>query len=194
MRIVIASKNRHKIAEVERVLEGVGFPVDIVRGARWPDVEETEPTLAGNALLKARAVVDATGLAAVADDTGLFVDALDGAPGVHSARYAGGNAADEANISKLLHAMEGVDDRQAHFKTVIAYVTSDGEETIVQGVLHGAIGSERRGAHGFGYDPVFVVDGRTLAEYTAQQKAAMSHRAIALRNLAAALRDSEKPD
>jgi XTP/dITP diphosphohydrolase len=190
MRIVIASKNENKIAEVERVLEDVGFPVDIVRDAQWPDVEETEPTLAGNALLKARAVVDTTGLAAVADDTGLFVDALNGAPGVRSARFAGLDASDEANVSKLLSVMEHERNRSAHFKTAIAFVTPDGDELVVEGVLDGAIGSAQRGTNGFGYDPIFVVGNQTLAERSSEEKAHMSHRALALHELAAALRNT----
>jgi XTP/dITP diphosphohydrolase len=192
MRIVIASKNEHKIAEVERSLGDVGLDVDIVRGLRWPDVEETDKTLTGNALLKARAVVAATGLPAVADDTGLFVDALGGAPGVHSARYAGADASDEENVSKLLHELEGGEDRSARFVTAIAFVTPDGWELTVDGVLEGNIGTQRCGTNGFGYDPVFVVEGRTLAERTAQEKAVMSHRSRALRAFADSLIDFDR--
>ena len=190
MRIVIASKNEHESGEVRRILGDVGLDVDIVSGLRWPDVEETAKTLAGNALLKARAVVVATGLPAVADDTGLFVDALGGAPGVHSARYAGADASDEDNVSKLLRELEGGGDRSARFVTAIAYVTPSGHELTVEGVLEGSIETHRRGPNGFGYDPVFVVEGRTLAERTAAEKSVMSHRARAFRAFADALAEA----
>ncbi|MDJ0960954.1 MAG: RdgB/HAM1 family non-canonical purine NTP pyrophosphatase [Acidimicrobiia bacterium] len=187
-RLVVASKNPDKIREVEAVLEGLAQHVEIVRGLDWPEVEETEPTLEGNALLKARAVKSATGIASVADDTGLEVDALAGAPGVFTARYSGPDATYASNVAKLLADLEGVDERTARFRTAVALVDDDGDEVVVEGVLEGVISTERRGAGGFGYDPIFEVDGVTLAEMDPAQKNQISHRARALQALAPALR------
>jgi XTP/dITP diphosphohydrolase len=188
-RVVVASKNPDKIREVEAVLEAVDHPWEIVRGLDWPDVEETEPTLEGNALLKALAVSEATGLAAIADDTGLEVDALDGRPGVSSARFAGPDATYEQNVDRLLAELDGVALRSARFRTVIAFVVPGAEPLIVEGVLEGAITQERRGHRGFGYDPVFAVGDRTYAEMSDDEKNEISHRARALRALVAALED-----
>ena len=185
--VVVASKNVDKIAEVEAVLASIVPPIVAIPGHTWPDVDETQDTLAGNALLKARAVVAATGHAAVADDTGLEVDALGGAPGVSTARYAGEDATYEDNVDKMLRELEGVESRAARFRTAVALVTPDGEELVLEGVLEGVITTERRGSGGFGYDPIFKVDGRTLAEIPAQEKNAISHRAKALHALAQAL-------
>lgn len=185
-RVVVASKNPDKIVEVESVLGALGIVGEIVRGLEWDDVEETEPTLAGNARLKARAVATATGVAALADDTGLEVDALGGAPGVHSARYAGTDASYTDNVRKLLAELESREDRTARFRTVIALVDpATDEEWLAEGVLEGEISHRPHGVFGFGYDPVFAVGGRTLGEMTQDEKAAMSHRARALRSLAA---------
>jgi XTP/dITP diphosphohydrolase len=182
--VVVASKNVDKIAEVRAVLAMLDPPIPVLTGHDWPDVDETEDTLAGNALLKARAVCVATGHAAVADDTGLEVDALDGAPGVFTARFAGPDATYDDNIDKLLSVLEGVENRKARFRTVIALVTPSSAEVVVEGVLEGAILSERRGAGGFGYDPIFEVDGVTLAELGSESKNEISHRAVALGLLA----------
>jgi XTP/dITP diphosphohydrolase len=165
------------------VLDSLGRDIEIVRGLEWPEVEETEPTLEGNARLKARAVAAATELPALSDDTGLEVDALGGAPGVHTARYSGPNATYEDNVVKLLADLEGVDDRRARFRTVVALVTPGGEELVAEGVLDGSIGTVPRGSGGFGYDPVFVVNDRTLAEVSSEEKHSISHRARALRAL-----------
>jgi len=185
--VVAASKNADKIAEVEAVLASLDPPIAVIGGHSWPDVDETEDTLAGNALLKARAVVAATGHAAVADDTGLEVDALGGAPGVTTARYAGELATYDDNVDKMLRELEGVATRAARFRTAVALVTPRGEELVVEGVLDGVITTDRRGSGGFGYDPIFEVDGRTLAEIPADEKNEISHRAKALRALAEAL-------
>jgi XTP/dITP diphosphohydrolase len=186
-RVVIASKNPHKIAEIRDVLSQTGLNVALVDDVDWPDVDETADTLEGNALLKAREVRRQTGLAVIADDTGLEVAALDDAPGVYSARYAGENATYSDNVAKLLETMDGVADRTARFRTVVAVIDDDGEEVVVEGVLEGSITAEPRGASGFGYDPVFLVGRRTYAEMSAADKNLVSHRARALRALAAAL-------
>jgi XTP/dITP diphosphohydrolase len=183
--VVVASQNPAKIAEMEDVLSDLG--IVIVRGHVWPEVVETESTLEGNALLKARAVAAHTGLPAIADDTGLEVAALDGAPGVRTARYAGPDATNSENVAKLLAELSGRSDRTARFRSAVAFVTPDGEEIVVEGVLEGEIGTEPRGIAGFGYDPVFIVDGRTLAEMESSEKNAISHRGRALRALHDAL-------
>jgi XTP/dITP diphosphohydrolase len=182
-RVVIASKNPDKIREVEAMLASLDPPFEVVRGLDWPDIEETEDTLEGNALLKAAAVAAATGITAVADDTGLEVDALDGAPGVHTARYAGPDAGYEENLAKLLADLEGVGDRTARFRTAIALVESGVEPVVVEGVMEGEIAHSPRGENGFGYDPVFLMGDLTYAEMTDEEKNAISHRAQALRAL-----------
>ena len=188
-RVVVASKNPDKIQEVEAVLEQMDHPWEIVRGLDWPDVDETEATLEGNALLKAVAVSEATGLAALADDTGLEVDALDGRPGVFSARFAGPDATYEQNVDRLLADLDGVALRSARFRTAIAFVVPGSTPLIVEGTLEGTITDERRGERGFGYDPVFAVGDRTYAEMSDAEKNEVSHRARALRALVAALED-----
>lgn len=185
--VVVASKNPDKIAEMAAVLAVLDPPIVVIPGHVWDDVDETEDTLEGNALLKARAVVVATGHAAVADDTGLEVDALEGKPGVHTARFAGVDATYDQNVAKLLSELDGMQARSARFRTAVALVTPNGDELVVEGVLEGRITHERRGDGGFGYDPVFEVDGRTLAEIPPGEKNAISHRALALRALADAM-------
>jgi len=186
-RLVIASKNEHKIAEILDVLGSAGLDVELVAEAEWPDVEETEDTLEGNALLKAREVRAHTGLPVIADDTGLEVDALEGAPGVRSARFSGPGANYESNVDKLLSVMLGIEDRSARFRTVVVLIDDDGEELVVEGVMEGSITRGRRGSNGFGYDPVFLVGDRTFAEMTTAEKNEISHRACALRALGEAL-------
>lgn len=175
-----------------RVLDGL---VDLLpRPADLADVVEDAPDLAGNARLKAVAVCDAAGAAAVSDDTGLEVDALDGAPGVFSARYAGDDATYDDNVQKLLDELDrvgatGPEQRTARFRTVVMVVRPDGSELCVEGSVEGVIASERRGRGGFGYDPIFVPvegDGRSFAEM-GDEKHEISHRGRALRALAAAL-------
>jgi len=184
MRVVVASKNVDKIAEVEAVLTVSGAVSEIVRDLDWDDVEETEDTFVGNALLKARSVFAETGVPAVADDSGLEVDALGGAPGVWSARYAGPGCTPDDNIDKMLRELQGVEDRAARFRTSMALVDGSTEIT-ADGALEGSIGFERRGSSGFGYDPIFVLpDGRTLAEIGTKEKNQISHRAKAIHALA----------
>jgi XTP/dITP diphosphohydrolase len=155
-----------------------------------PDVAETGATLEENARIKASALATAIGVAAVADDTGLEVDALDGAPGVRSARYAGEHATDADNVAKLLHELGGTPNRRARFATVALARWPDGHEVSARGEVGGEIATQPRGSHGFGYDPVFVPsegDGSTFAEMKPDEKHAVSHRGRAFRALAAAL-------
>ncbi|HET9260346.1 MAG TPA: RdgB/HAM1 family non-canonical purine NTP pyrophosphatase [Acidimicrobiia bacterium] len=186
-RLVIASKNQDKIVEIEAVLVETGLADEIVRGLDWEDVEETGATLEENALLKARAVTEATGLPAMADDTGLEVAALNGAPGVKTARFAGEGARYEDNVAKILEVMRDQVDRSARFRTVVALVFPDGVEILAEGTVDGVITEEQRGQGGFGYDPVFEVDGRTLGEMGVEEKNRLSHRARAVRALAASV-------
>ena len=185
--VVAATANPAKLAEIGEIL---GAAIDLLpRPADLPDVVEDAPTLEGNALLKARAIHAATGSPALADDTGLEVDALDGAPGVRSARFAGEQATDADNVALLLERLDGVDGRTARFRTVAALVDHDGERTW-SGTCEGTIATAPRGAGGFGYDPVFVPaagDGRTFAEMSPAEKHAISHRGEAFRAVAADL-------
>jgi len=187
--LVLASANPDKVAELTAVL-AEELPHAVIRGrpADLPPVAEHGATLEENARLKAAAVAVATGLPALADDTGLEVVALGGGPGVLTSRYAGPGATYADNVNKLLGALGGVGpgERRARFRTVALLVWPDGTEVAAEGVLDGTIAHERRGAGGFGYDPVFVPDegdGRTLAELSAPEKNALSHRARAVRAL-----------
>lgn len=186
-RLVVASKNPDKIEEIEAVLMSVGLVDEIARGLEWPDVEESGSSLEENALLKARAVVEAVGLPAVADDTGLEVAALGGLPGVRTGRFAGPDATYHDNVMLLLEELAGVTDRRARFRTTVALVWPDDAELVVEGTLDGVIAETPRGSGGFGYDPVFEVEGRTLSEMGPEMKNTLSHRARALRALAEAL-------
>lgn len=191
MRIVVASSNRGKLAEIARILEGM--PVELVPmdevGLRSP--EETGDSFEANALLKARTAVEATGLAAIADDSGLVVDALDGAPGVDSAHYAGPQRDDGQNNARLLAELEAVEDadRTARFVCAAVLVAPDGREWIRRGTMEGRIGRAHRGSGGFGYDPLFVAEGesRTNAELSPEEKDARSHRGQAFRALRSAV-------
>jgi XTP/dITP diphosphohydrolase len=184
---VLATANRHKAEEMRSVLSPLGVEL-LERPPNVADVEENGATLEANALLKARALVEATGRAAIADDTGLFVDALDGRPGVRSARYAGEGASYDDNVTKLLDELKGaIEPRTARFVTVIAVAYPDGTTLCVEGELDGVITHERAGDQGFGYDPVFApleAAGRTLAQLTPREKNELSHRGRALRALA----------
>jgi XTP/dITP diphosphohydrolase len=189
LRLVAATANPAKLAEIAAILGGSVHLLP--RPADEPDVIEDARDLVGNARLKARAVAAATGLAAVADDTGLEVTALDGAPGVRSARYAGEQATDAQNVARLLAELDGVADRSARFRTVAMVVDGD-REVACHGVCAGTITTSPRGTDGFGYDPVFVPDdgdGRTFAEMTPDEKHAISHRGRAFRALAQRLAD-----
>lgn len=183
-RLVLATANPDKAREIAALL--AGFEV-VPRPADVPEVDETGTTLEDNARLKAVALMEATGCASVADDTGLEVEALGGEPGVHSARFAGEHATYADNVAKLLEVMEGVVDRRARFRTVALARFPDGREVVAEGVVDGVITEAARGDGGFGYDPVFQPDeggGRTYAEMTLEEKNALSHRGRAFRSLA----------
>lgn len=195
-RLVCASANPDKVAEIALVLDGL---VDLVpRPDGLGEVVEDAPDLEGNARLKAVAVCEAAGAAAVSDDTGLEVDALDGAPGVYSARYAGPDASYDDNVQKLLDELERVgaitpEQRTARFRTAVMVVWPDGSELLAEGVVEGVIAPQRQGSAGFGYDPVFVPverDGRSFSEM-GDEKHEISHRGRAFRALAAALADRD---
>lgn len=187
--LVCATANPHKVAEIAGILRGL---VDLLpRPADVPDVVEDAGTLAGNARLKAAAICAATGLPAVADDTGLFVDALDGEPGVETAYYAGPQATYAENRAKMLQVLQSVDNRRASFRTIVMVVYPDGSELQVEGVCPGSIATEERGDRGFGFDPLFIPDdgdGRTFSLMTDDEKNAISHRGRAFQALVVALR------
>ena len=187
MKIVLATHNHDKEIELQHSLRGLD--VDICSLSEYPDIgeiEETGTTLLENSLLKAHTVHDRTGLPTIADDTGLEIDALDGAPGVYSARFAGLNATYEDNVNKLLSVMENVPDdmRSARFRTVISYV-DETQELWTEGFIDGRITETPRGNMGFGYDPVFYVPHleKTFAELSTNEKNKISHRGIALQKL-----------
>lgn len=184
MRLVLATANPDKAAEIAVLLQCHEL---IPRPAHLPEVEESGTTLEDNARLKAAALVEATGEAAVADDTGLEVVALGGQPGVRSARFAGEHATYADNVAKLVRSLEGVEDRRARFRTVALARFPGGGEVMAEGVVEGFIALQPRGSSGFGYDPLFIPDagdGRTFAEMTADEKHALSHRGRAFRALA----------
>jgi XTP/dITP diphosphohydrolase len=185
MKIVLATGNRDKVREMCHALDGLA--IEILTRDDFPGVPETVEdgmTLAENALKKARELCAATGLSAVADDTGLEVDALDGAPGVYSSRFAGPDASYADNVRLLLQRMEGVPerDRKARFRCSIALVEPAGAEILIDGICEGRILTEPRGGGGFGYDPVFLVPefGRTFAEMSVAEKDGISHRGRAM--------------
>jgi len=190
LRCVVATANRDKAAEIVAILAEAGDVELLERPAEVGEVEETGDTLLENARLKALALCEATGEVAVADDTGLEVDALDGAPGVYSARYAGEDASYADNVAKLLVELGDAEDRRARFVTAAYAVFPDGTEVHASGQVVGQIAREARGEAGFGYDPLFVPeegDGRSFAEMTAAEKHAVSHRGRAFRALAGRL-------
>ena len=182
--IVFATNNAHKLGELRGIAGEEWNVVSLAEIGCHDDIPETAETLEGNALIKARWVKERYGYDCFADDTGLMVDALDGAPGVYSARYAGPGHDSVANMKLLLERMAGKDNRNAHFSTVIALVM-DGEEHIFEGRVDGTIAREPSGCGGFGYDPVFVPEnsGLTFSEMTAEEQNAISHRGRATRKL-----------
>jgi XTP/dITP diphosphohydrolase len=192
--LVLATTNPHKLMELTRILAAEHVNVDLVglgEFPRAPEVAETGATFAENALLKAKAVAAFTGLASVADDSGLCCDAMNGMPGVLSARWSGRHGSDAENLSLLLGQLSDVPDerRGAHFSCVAALVLPSGQQALSEGILRGRLIREPRGTNGFGYDPVFVPEGdrRTTAEMSAEEKDAISHRGRAFRGLATAI-------
>ncbi|WP_290053615.1 RdgB/HAM1 family non-canonical purine NTP pyrophosphatase [Amycolatopsis solani] len=196
-KLLLATRNAKKLGELRRILEAEGISGIEVLGLAdvpsFPEAPETAPDFEGNAVAKARDAVAATGLPAIADDSGLAVDALNGMPGVLSARWSGRHGDDEANLDLVLGQLRDVPDerRGAQFVCAAALVLSSGEETVVRGEWRGSLVRARQGVNGFGYDPIFRPDGesRTSAEMEPAEKDALSHRGRALRALLPALRD-----
>lgn len=195
-RLILATRNTYKITELRAILDDAGLDVELVGADAYPevpDVKETGVTFAENALLKAHALARATGHPAVADDSGLCVDVLGGAPGIFSARWSGRHGDDRANLELLLAQLGDVPDehRAAHFECAAALALPDGTERVVTGRLPGTLRREPTGGGGFGYDPILQPDGetRTCAELTPEEKNAISHRGKAFRALAPLVRD-----
>lgn len=189
MKLIIASNNAHKVGEIKQILGSRFDEILSLReaGVCHETIEDGDSFMA-NSLKKAREIAEITGCAALADDSGLCVDALGGAPGIYSARYAGVDSADlrdRANCDLLLKNLAGVSDRNAHFTCAIALVYPDGREVMAEGYIHGEIIDEFRGENGFGYDPLFLPKGysRTVAELSESEKNSISHRANALAEL-----------
>lgn len=186
MKVLLATQNQGKVRELEELLEGENIEVISLRDIpAWEEVEETGRTFAENAALKARTAAQVSGMISLADDSGLEVDELEGAPGVYSARFAGEPKDDKKNIDKLLELLDKVPDerRTARFRCALVVATPDGQEFLTEGTVEGKILRQRRGKEGFGYDPVFYVPdfGRTMAELGIAQKNKLSHRAQAFR-------------
>ncbi|MDG9704247.1 RdgB/HAM1 family non-canonical purine NTP pyrophosphatase [Streptomyces sp. DH37] len=195
-RLILATRNAHKVRELEAILSAAGLDLALVGADAYPevpDVKETGTTFAENALLKARTLAQATGVPAVADDSGLCVDVLGGAPGIFSARWSGRHGDDKANLDLLLAQLSDIDDahRAAHFACAAALALPDGTERVVEGRLPGTLRREPAGTGGFGYDPILQPDGetRTCAELTPDEKNAISHRGQAFRALAPVIRE-----
>lgn len=192
MTFVIATHNAKKLKELKRILEPLGF--DAVIREDLPEVEETGTTFAENALLKAESACKVTGMPAIADDSGLVVDALGGAPGVYSARYAGEDATDRQRYEKLLEELREVptEQRTARFVSAVCCVFPDGKILTAEGACEGIIAFGPKGEGGFGYDPIFLVGERSYAEMTAEEKDSISHRGRALAKLAQELENWKK--
>ncbi|MEP1304301.1 MAG: RdgB/HAM1 family non-canonical purine NTP pyrophosphatase [Balneola sp.] len=190
-KLILASRNKNKIEEMKELVAHLG--IEVFSALDFPDLEEVEedkPTLEGNALKKARYVNKQTGIPALSDDTGLEVEALDGAPGVYSARYAGEDATYQDNVLKLLAALHGKSNRKAQFRTVVALVDGDKEYTF-EGVCQGSIIEEQQGSKGFGYDPIFMPEdfAETFAQMDASIKNLISHRGKAVQKFVDFLED-----
>lgn len=184
MQLIFATHNKNKIKEVKSLIPKTIDLLSLDDINLLTEIEETESTIEGNALLKAKTIYEQTGTNCFADDSGLLVEALNGAPGVHSARYAGEQKSDEDNIRKLLQNLNNESNRKAHFKTVMALII-DGKDYLFEGIIHGKIITEKIGTNGFGYDPIFIPDGytETFAQLNSEIKNSISHRGIALQKL-----------
>ncbi len=185
-KIVVASNIAGKLREIRSILEPFGFETLSQKQVGYElDVEETGTTFQENAAIKAQAVFDALHCAVIADDSGLVVDALDGAPGIYSHRFAGADATDAQRNNKLLEMLKDMptEKRMAHFICAICYMDENGKQHFFEGKCEGIIGTQLRGENGFGYDPLFYVGGKSMAEYSTAEKNQMSHRAEALRQL-----------
>lgn len=191
MDFILATNNMKKLEEMQRILSPLGIEVKTAAmlGIELPEVEEDGDTFEANAEIKAASACKITGLPAIADDSGLCVDYLDGAPGIFSARFAGEHGNDEKNNDLLLQKLEGVkqEERTAHYVCAICCIFPDGRKIVVRGECEGLIGFERDGNAGFGYDPLFIVDGKSFGRYTGEDKDKISHRGKALRALVAEL-------
>ena len=189
--LVFATHNAHKLEEVKRLIPDTINLLSLTDVNFNEEIEETETTIEGNALLKARTIYSKTNINCFSDDSGLLIDALNGAPGVYSARYAGEPKNDQANTEKVLAQLMKEDNRKAHFKTVIALIIN-GQEYLFEGIIYGVIITEKKGTNGFGYDPIFVPDGysKTFAELSSQEKSSISHRAIAVQKMMGVLQKS----
>lgn len=184
MKLIFATHNKNKLKEVKSLMPHTIELLSLDEINFNTEIEETSETIEGNALLKARTIYKTTGINCFADDSGLLVEALNGAPGVYSARYAGEQKNDHDNMHKLLHELNNKTNRRAHFKTVMALII-DGKEYVFEGKIEGKIISEKFGTNGFGYDPVFVPDGyhETFAQLDSETKNKISHRARALQKM-----------
>ena len=184
MKLVFASNNKNKIQEIQALVPSVIQIVSLEEIGCTEDIPETADTIEGNAILKANYVTEKYGYNCFADDTGLEVDALNGAPGVYSARYAGEQKDANDNMDKLLDELKDKSNRKANFKTVIA-LNLNGKQNLFTGIINGKIIEEKIGTNGFGYDPIFVADGyeKTFAELTMEEKSTISHRGIAVKEL-----------
>lgn len=186
MKLIIASNNAHKLVEIKAILGDYFEEVLSLREAGIDhDTVEDGTTFMENALKKAREIAEISGCCALADDSGICVDALDGAPGIYSARFSGVHGDDKANNRLLLEKLEGAESRKAHYTCAIALVKPDGSAVTAEGYLHGEIGFEEVGENGFGYDPLFILPERgcTTAQISSEEKNAISHRAVALKEL-----------
>ena len=184
MQLIFATHNKNKLKEVRSLIPDSIKLLSLDDINLLEEIEETADTIEGNALLKAQTIYKQTGINCFADDSGLLVDALNGAPGVYSARYAGEHKNDSDNLEKLLKELSGKENRNAHFKTVMALII-DGKEYLFEGTINGTITTQKSGANGFGYDPIFLPNGytETFAEMSSDIKNVISHRAKAMKKL-----------
>ncbi len=187
MKAIISSRNQDKIREIKKILSDLDLQLlSANEYADLPDVIEDQETLLGNAIKKAKEIAKLTGMATISDDTGLFVEGLNGAPGVRSARYAGDDCSYSKNREKVLSRMQGIENRKAAFRTVVVMALPDSGYTYAEGVLEGIITDHETGNQGFGYDSIFMIPekGKTLAEMSSEEKNSISHRGKAFRKLA----------